>query len=321
MELFELIGKIVISGTEAANRNIDSVADNAQKNALRIHKAFENISKTFSANNIGIPDLNAEFKSDYTESSNKSDKISSFFDNQISLIPEYIRKMNNAIEKGMPSVTQTQMSELNKLYHKSRQEWNRIGGTAAEGTAKMSDGIRSAIPSVVSACNTVSNAVINALGVDASASGSYLMSTFGNGISQKAWEVYNAVSGIAENIASIMSGITFSGISATVSAESVSIPHYATGGIVTKEHIARVGEDGAEAIIPLEHNTEWIDRVAERMNGSVGNSEVVTLLNEIKTLLTNQKIYLDGKSLVGGIANEMDRKLGSMARFKRRGVT
>ena len=97
------------------------------------------------------------------------------------------------------------------------------------------------------------------------------------------------------------------------------IPHYATGGIVTREHIARVGEDGAEAIIPLEHNTEWIDKVAARMSGSTSNSAVAAKLDEVISLLKNQKIYLDGRTLVGGIANEMDRKLGSMARLKGRG--
>ncbi len=538
MELFELLGKIVISGTDEANRNIDSVAENAEKNALRIYRAFENISKTFSENNIRIPDFSVKYKSGIPENSDVSGSVFSLqtlfdsientveklsfkphtsepdnvqynknyetennvnknisetyktenyenifrhenfsesvdirknitefslpsfddifsnaeklikqfsqpyeystttvtenirtekkisetdittdetlldkafrqseminqnlsdvtfkggwemflksaedacqmveqlfgtseispefspkvnmpdlkdfskalktadtseidayiqlineklseiytagedtFVSQTEQIPEYIRLMKEAVEKGMPSVTQTQVSELERLYVHSRAKWNKISGTAAEGTAKMSDGIRSAVPSVLSACNEVGNAVVNALGVDASGSGRYLMGTFGNGISQKAWEVYNAVSGIAQNIASIMSGITFSGISATASVESVSVPEYATGGIVTKEHIARVGEDGAEAIIPLEHNTEWIDRVAERMSGSTSNSEVVTKLDELNSNIKNLRIYLDGKSLVGGIVNEMDRKLGSMARLKRR---
>jgi len=43
---------------------------------------------------------------------------------------------------------------------------------------------------------------------------------------------------------------------------------HAKGGIVTSPQVGVIGEDGAEAIIPLERNTEWIDRVAERLNGS-----------------------------------------------------
>jgi phage-related minor tail protein len=50
----------------------------------------------------------------------------------------------------------------------------------------------------------------------------------------------------------------------------------ATGGIVTRAQVRLVGEDGAEAIVPLEKNTHWIDLVAEKvaiaMNGSVVNN-------------------------------------------------
>lgn len=40
--------------------------------------------------------------------------------------------------------------------------------------------------------------------------------------------------------------------------------HFATGGIVKQATNAIIGEDGAEAIVPLERNTEWIDKVAEK---------------------------------------------------------
>lgn len=44
----------------------------------------------------------------------------------------------------------------------------------------------------------------------------------------------------------------------------------ARGSIVTRPTRALIGEAGAEAVIPLEHQTQWIDKVAERMN-SAGN--------------------------------------------------
>jgi hypothetical protein len=44
----------------------------------------------------------------------------------------------------------------------------------------------------------------------------------------------------------------------------------AKGSIVTRPTRALIGEAGAEAVIPLEHQTQWIDKVAERMN-SAGN--------------------------------------------------
>lgn len=40
------------------------------------------------------------------------------------------------------------------------------------------------------------------------------------------------------------------------------IPHLATGGIIDKPTLAVVGEAGKEAVMPLENNTGWIDKLA-----------------------------------------------------------
>lgn len=63
----------------------------------------------------------------------------------------------------------------------------------------------------------------------------------------------------------------------------ISIPHMAIGGIVQQSTIANIGEDGAEAVLPLEKNTGWMDvlasKMASRMNtqGGNGNSGSVTV--------------------------------------------
>lgn len=41
--------------------------------------------------------------------------------------------------------------------------------------------------------------------------------------------------------------------------------HFAKGGIVRRETQAIIGEDGAEAVIPLEKNTKWLDEIANRL--------------------------------------------------------
>lgn len=50
-----------------------------------------------------------------------------------------------------------------------------------------------------------------------------------------------------------------------------SIPHldvswYAKGGVINGAQLIGAGENGAEAIVPLERNTQWISRVAAEMN-------------------------------------------------------
>jgi tape measure domain-containing protein len=43
------------------------------------------------------------------------------------------------------------------------------------------------------------------------------------------------------------------------------IPQLATGGVITQPTLAQVGEQGSEAIVPLENNTAWIDKLAAKI--------------------------------------------------------
>lgn len=52
----------------------------------------------------------------------------------------------------------------------------------------------------------------------------------------------------------------------------VSVPKLATGGIVTGATNAIIGEAGAEAVLPLENNTQWMDKLAAKINSSGGNA-------------------------------------------------
>ena len=60
---------------------------------------------------------------------------------------------------------------------------------------------------------------------------------------------------------------------------------HARGGIVTSPEISLIGEDGAEAIIPLENNTEWIDKVADRF--------ALKIAPEAVDALRRQSAYID----------------------------
>ena len=49
------------------------------------------------------------------------------------------------------------------------------------------------------------------------------------------------------------------------------IPQLAGGGIVRQSTIANIGEAGKEAVIPLENNTGWMDTLAAKVAGQIGN--------------------------------------------------
>lgn len=61
-----------------------------------------------------------------------------------------------------------------------------------------------------------------------------------------------------------------------------SIDWYANGGVFDTptlfgygSRLGGLGEAGAEAVVPLEKNTEWLDKIAERLSGSIGNTPIV----------------------------------------------
>ena len=39
----------------------------------------------------------------------------------------------------------------------------------------------------------------------------------------------------------------------------------ATGGIAVSSTLANIGENGREAVLPLDRNTEWMDRLADKI--------------------------------------------------------
>lgn len=56
--------------------------------------------------------------------------------------------------------------------------------------------------------------------------------------------------------------------------QTFSLPRMAKGGIVDKPTFAMVGEAGREAVVPLERNTEWIDKLANKINVASGGQLV-----------------------------------------------
>lgn len=65
------------------------------------------------------------------------------------------------------------------------------------------------------------------------------------------------------------------------------IPKLAKGGIVNKATLAMIGEDGKEAVMPLEKNTGWIKQLAKEIASEQGGGVVQN--NYFKQAYTSQK--------------------------------
>lgn len=61
----------------------------------------------------------------------------------------------------------------------------------------------------------------------------------------------------------------------------LSLPRLAKGGIVDSATIAMIGEQGKEAVLPLENNTQWMDKLAEKIAGMNNNSTPTRIILKV----------------------------------------
>ena len=84
------------------------------------------------------------------------------------------------------------------------------------------------------------------------------------------------------------------------------IPLMAKGGVVDKATLAMIGEAGKEVVMPLEKNTQWIDKLADKISGKMGNSSVnYTINNKFERMETSRyalhQANLETKRLLKGV--------------------
>lgn len=79
----------------------------------------------------------------------------------------------------------------------------------------------------------------------------------------------------------------------------VSVPKLATGGIVTSATTALIGEAGKEAVLPLDNNTQWMDKLAAKINNN-GNNAGGTVRVQLadKPFYTRAEMYEFGSLIV-----------------------
>lgn len=65
------------------------------------------------------------------------------------------------------------------------------------------------------------------------------------------------------------------------------VPLLAKGGVLEKGQVGLLEGSGAEAVVPLENNTEWITKVAHQFNGVPGNNAVLEKILDVLLEIRN----------------------------------
>lgn len=85
--------------------------------------------------------------------------------------------------------------------------------------------------------------------------------------------------------------------------QTVSLPRLAKGGVVNRATTALIGEDGAEAVIPLERNRQWIKEVAKEFaaQGNQNKNVVVNQTNNYSQAHSRYEIWKSEKATVNAV--------------------
>lgn len=152
--------------------------------------------------------------------------------------------------------------------------------------------------------------------------GSYMIQGIANGaegnkttLMQKLGKIMNEA--FSSAYSNMNSGRTSSN---TSTSSSYKTPHLAKGGVLKRGQIGFLEGDGDEAVVPLEKNTGWINKLADRLNNSGGGGDVVKKMDELIKAITSMNIVLDTGTMVGEIAPAMDAQLGNIYSAKERGM-
>lgn len=153
---------------------------------------------------------------------------------------------------GTKSVTANLKAKVQDLAPNTRKliskTWDKIKGKTSNLNAKVKDGAKRTREKMEAVWNKFKNKKAE------------LTATFKDNFTSAIKRVWNGL------VRSINKAINF--INKHIPGATIStLKELAVGGIATSATPALIGEAGAEAVLPLENNTGWMDMLADRING------------------------------------------------------
>jgi phage-related protein len=112
-----------------------------------------------------------------------------------------------------------------------------------------------------------------------------VVNTIIDGINKVVAVPFNAIN----NILGKIKGISIAGIKPFNWMWTLNVPQIhklATGGVVDSATLAMIGERGKEAVVPLENNLGWLDKLASMLNERMGGNTPIVLQVDGKTFAT-----------------------------------
>lgn len=162
---------------------------------------------------------------------------------------------------------------------KIKQTFSDIGSWFTNIFTKARNGIQNAFSSITGFFSGIWEKIKNIFSKVGTAIADSIKNTVSSAVNKVLSTAVNIINGFisainfAIGIINAIPGVNISKIS------KLEVPKMAKGGIVDSATLAVIGEQGKEAVVPLENNLEWLDKLsgmlADRMGG--GNNQPIVL--------------------------------------------
>ena len=177
--------------------------------------------------------------------------------------------------------------------------WNIVVDTFG----KIGDFFKGMWDGIVSIFTTIGTKVGEAIG------GAFKMA-----INAVIWTVEGALNAIPNTINGMLGAINaIPGVEISM-IPTVTLPRLAKGGVLKKGQVGYLEGDGDEAVVPLSKNTEWIDRVADKISEKSGNSATYIFNFNIDNVSGNREDMEDNADLLMQIFTEKMSRMGVVFR-------
>lgn len=133
---------------------------------------------------------------------------------------------------------------------------------------------------------------------------------FKSAINAVIWTVEGALNAIPNTINGMLGAINaIPGVEISM-IPTVTLPRLAKGGVLKKGQVGYLEGDGDEAVVPLSQNTQWIDRVADKISEKSGNSATYIFNFNIDNVSGNREDMEDNADLLMQIFTEKMSRRG-----------
>lgn len=194
----------------------------------------------------------------------------------IEMLPEVISNLVDILLESLDLLLDAAVAIIAALcdYFFDPENVQKLIDTAIEIIAKICDGLLKALWKIGEAIGEVVKKIVDCLGLgEYWEAGMDVIDEFMGGVKQKWDEWADWWGSIGERIYDALHGNTEGSF---IDEGKVWTPDkpMASGGIVSRPTRALIGENGAEMVLPLERNTEWMDMLAARIGTGVQIGEI-----------------------------------------------